>query len=320
MGGTIWAESEPGVGSTFFFTAVLQPSKAAHGRKALSDFPALVSRTALIVNGNATSRRMLELQLKAWGMGPVSAASGPEAIQIMSQRPFDVALIDAQMPGMDGLALARKIFAEHNTASILLSSTGAAVGDDAELFRAQVSKPIKHSALFHALLKVTGGASAGAPKISEKKLDRSLGKMFPLRILLAEDNAINQKVGLLMLSRLGYIADAAADGRLAVEALEKAEYDVILMDIQMPEMNGIEAARWVRKIYGSRSPVIVALTAEALEGDEERFLNMGFDYYLSKPLQSELLQEVLKRIRPTASADENSPRALTDGPMTRRAA
>jgi CheY-like chemotaxis protein len=292
----------------------------ANGREALAGSPALASRTALIADGNATSRHMLELQLKAWGMATVSAASGPEAIEILSERPFDVALIDGQIPGMNGLALARKISAGHKTASILLSSTGAAVGEDAELFRAQVSKPIKHSALFHALLKVTGGVSAAARKVSGEKLDRSLGKAFPLRILLAEDNAINQKVGLLMLSRLGYVADAASDGRRAVEALEKAEYDVILMDIQMPEMNGIEATRWVRKIYGSRSPVIVALTAEALEGDEERFLGLGFDYYLSKPLQSEALQEVLKSVRPAGSADEHSPRALIDGPMTRRAA
>jgi PAS domain S-box-containing protein len=302
MGGTIWAESEPGMGSKFCFTAVLPGSTVTNGRDSLAGAAVLASRTALIVDDNATSRRMLEAQLKSWGMVTTTTGTGVDALEFLQGHKFDVALIDGQMTGMDGFTLARKISAEHGTAQILLSSLGAAVVEDADLFRAQVSKPIKRSALFHALLKVLGSTSEISRKV-EKKLDATLGKAYPLRILLAEDNAINQKVGLLMLSRLGYIADAAANGRRAVEALEKAEYDVILMDIQMPEMNGIEATEMIHKIYGTKSPTIVALTAEALEGDEERFLNLGFDYYLSKPLQSEALQKVLKLIRPPVSAD-----------------
>jgi CheY-like chemotaxis protein len=120
----------------------------------------------------------------------------------------------------------------------------------------------------------------------------------PLRILLAEDNPINQKVGLLMLSRLGYTARAVANGKLALHALERDTYDVVLMDIQMPEMNGIEATESIRETYGERGPVIVALTAEALEGDKERFLNLGFDYYLSKPMQPAPLLSVLEAIKP----------------------
>ncbi len=318
MGGTIWAESEPGTGSKFSFTVVLQPSSVTNGRDSLAGAAGLASRTALIVDDNAMSRQMLETQLKSWGMVTASTGSGTDALEYLQARKFDVALIDGQIAGSDGFTLSRKICDEHGTAQILLSSAGAAVGDHADLFRAQVSKPLKRSALFHALLKVIGsGKETSRGTTMTKKLDASLGKNYPLRILLAEDNAINQKVGLLMLSRLGYIADAAANGRRAVEALEKAEYDVILMDIQMPEMNGMEAMAMIRTIYGAKAPKIVALTAEALEGDEERFLGMGFDYYLSKPLQSEALQQVLKLIRPTPSNEEI---ALLDGPMTQRAA
>jgi CheY-like chemotaxis protein len=135
-------------------------------------------------------------------------------------------------------------------------------------------------------------------------LDAGLSEKHPLRILLAEDNAINQKVGLLMLSRLGYTAEAVVNGKKAVEALERAKFDVILMDIQMPEMNGIEATSILRATHGETTPVIIALTAEALEGDEKRFLNLGFDFYLSKPLQAELLQQVLRSLQP--KQDEES--------------
>jgi len=154
------------------------------------------------------------------------------------------------------------------------------------------------------LLKATGAKSEIVPKASGKRFDSGLASQHPLRILLAEDNAVNQKVGLLMLSRLGYVAEAAANGKRALEALERATYDVILMDIQMPEMNGIEAAGIVRERLGEKSPIIVALTAEALEGDEERFLGLGFDYYLSKPLQANRLQDILRNIKPHL---DNSP-------------
>jgi CheY-like chemotaxis protein len=115
---------------------------------------------------------------------------------------------------------------------------------------------------------------------------------------LAEDNAVNQKVGLLMLSRFGYAAKAVPNGKCALEALDKAVYDLILMDIQMPEMNGIDATRIIRETFSKKRPIIVALTAEALEGDEERFLSLGFDAYLSKPLQAHKLQKVLEAIKP----------------------
>ena len=121
----------------------------------------------------------------------------------------------------------------------------------------------------------------------------------PLRILLAEDNSVNQQVGLLMLSRLGYSADLAVDGQRALNAVEKAQYDLILMDIQMPNLGGVDAARIIREKLGAKCPSIIALTAEALEGDKQRFLDLGFDGYLSKPLQTHTLQDTLKRVNPS---------------------
>jgi CheY-like chemotaxis protein len=126
-----------------------------------------------------------------------------------------------------------------------------------------------------------------------------MASKYPLRILLAEDNTVNQHVGLLMLSRLGYVADLAQDGQQAVKAIERAEYDLILMDIQMPDMNGIDAARVIREKLVPKCPSIFALTAEALEGDKQRFLSLGFDGYLSKPLQTHTLQEAIKTIKPS---------------------
>jgi len=182
---------------------------------------------------------------------------------------------------------------------LLLSSTGDNLSEeDADLFAHQISKPIKHSVLFNALLKLTGVQEQPMRKAIEKKLDNGLAGKNPLRILLAEDNVVNQKVGVLMLSRLGYTANVVVNGKRALEALDKAAYDLILMDIQMPEMNGIDATRIIRETFRDRRPIIVALTAEALEGDEERLLGLGFDAYLSKPLQAHKLQKVLESINP----------------------
>jgi PAS domain S-box-containing protein len=297
MGGTMWVESKPGVGSTFFFTAVMKVSPEPGARQTSDESGLLTSHSALIVDDNATNRRILETQLTIWGMTAEAVATGKEALQKISERTFDVALIDLQMPEMDGVTLAREM--RNRVPLVLLSSSGEVmVGEEAQLFQFQIPKPIKHSALLNALLKITGVATKAAPKPQEKKLDGSMAARHPLRILLAEDNAVNQKVGLLMLSRLGYTADLAVNGQRAVEAMEKKSYDLVFMDIQMPEMNGIDATRLTREKLGAKCPPIIALTAEALEGDQERFLGLGFAGYLSKPLQAQTLQAMLKTAKP----------------------
>ena len=179
---------------------------------------------------------------------------------------------------MDGVTLAREIRQRTPTPLILLSSSGELItGQDAHLFKFQIPKPIRYSSLFNALLDIIGTEVRQPPRIVEKKFDGTMASKHPLRILLAEDNPVNQQVGLLMLSRLGYHADLAADGQQALNAAEKTPYDLILMDIQMPNLNGVDAAHLIRGMLGENCPSIFALTAEALQGDKERFLGLGFD-------------------------------------------
>jgi signal transduction histidine kinase/CheY-like chemotaxis protein len=298
MGGAIWVQSVPGSGSTFFFSVTLPAADVPAPAHQSPKSGILSARSVLIVDDNATNRGILEIQSKMWGMKSFSASSGAEALQKMAERNFDVVLMDLLMPEMDGFTLAREIRQRSQTPLILLSSSGETIPEeDAQLFRTQISKPIKHSSLFNALLDILGTVPRQSANIAEKKFDSTMAIKHPLRILLAEDNPVNQQVGLLMLSRLGYTADLAKDGQRALEAAEKTQYDLILMDIQMPNMNGIDAARLIREKQGEARPSIFALTAEALEGDKQRFLGLGFDGYLSKPLQTQTLQETLLTIR-----------------------
>jgi CheY-like chemotaxis protein len=236
--------------------------------------------------------------LKIWGMTPVSVPSGREALGKLAEHHFDVVLIDMQMPEMDGITLAHKIHQTSQVPLILLSSVGeAVVGEEASLFRSQIPKPIKQSLLLDALRQAAGADDKKMQKAPDKRYDQEMASRHPLRILLAEDNSVNQKVGQLMLARLGYHADLAGNGLEALQAVDKAPYDLILMDIQMPEMDGARATRTLRKKLGDKCPFIVALTAEALDGDRERFLSMGFDGYLSKPLGSDELQNMLRTVK-----------------------
>jgi CheY-like chemotaxis protein len=288
-------ESELGAGSTFFFTVILKAAPAPGDVRA-TDGAGTPSAPALIVDDNATTRRMLEAQLQAWGMSTVSVASGREALVKLSETKFEVVLLDLQMPEMDGVTLAGEIRKNSEVPMILLSSSGEVeVGAAEKLFQHQVAKPVKQSVLRDALGGVRGWGRE-KKKSDARQFDHDLGGRRPLRILLAEDNGVNQKVGVMMLGRLGYRADLAGNGIEVLEAVDKASYDLILMDVQMPEMDGIEATRRLREKLGSRCPFISALTAEALEGDRERFLGLGFDGYLSKPLNPEKLQTVLQEV------------------------
>ncbi len=310
MGGTMWAESEPNRGSTFFFTAQLPPAAAPGGEE--SELPratgTVKTLSVLIVDDSATNRKVLEIQLRNWRMLSASASTAREALERMRNGTFDIVLLDHQMPDVDGVTLAREIRKLSAAPLILLSSSGEMVrGADAGLFQAQILKPIKQSLLFATMLRVSGAKQprAATTAVAQKHFDGTMAAEHPLRILLAEDNPINQKVGKKMLGQFGYNTDLARNGREALKAVVETTYDLVLMDIQMPEMDGMEAMRLIRAAMGPQAPYLVALTAEALEGDRERFLSSGFDNYLSKPLQASALQKLLRRV-PSATPQPDS--------------
>ena len=222
---------------------------------------------------------------------------------------FDLAILDLQMPGMDGIRLTREIRnirAEKSLPIILLTSLGRReIGADDLDFAAYLTKPLKPSALYDALAGIFGKDAASPAVKSEaasqpgrSAIDSDLGRRHPLRILLAEDNAVNQKLALRILEQMGYRADVASNGIEAIQSIERQTYDVILMDVQMPDMDGLDATRHIRKLTDVSQPHIVAMTANALEGDREACLAAGMNDYVSKPIRvHELVQALLKAER-----------------------
>jgi signal transduction histidine kinase/CheY-like chemotaxis protein len=297
MHGSMWVESEAGAGSTFYFTVVLDAVSVLGGIDMQADNATLQSCSVLVVDDNDTNRHILGTQLKTWGMVPTLVGGGAEALEKITGQSFDVVLTDLQMPEMDGVELAQEIHRISDVPIILLSSSGQPeIGEAARHFQFQIPKPIKQSQLLNALQKLSGLDRRRAKDPGPQRLDSRMGLDKPLRILLTEDNPINQKVGLLMLSKMGYRGDLAKNGREAVDAAQRTNYDLVLMDIQMPEMDGVTAMTTMHEKLGANCPFIIALTAEAMEGDRERFLSAGFDAYLSKPLRPENLQEILRRL------------------------
>ncbi len=318
MGGRIWVESEIGQGSTFHFSF---PTTSAPGVRAIEYREAhklLQGRRVLIVDDNATNRLILIRQSKSWGLTPRAASSGKEALDwIHNGEEFDFAILDMQMPDMDGVMLARELRKPRSGEDfplILFSSLGGleSIPDDID-FSARLTKPIKPSLLYDAIANVMSHqleetparvtpADEGAPAF-----DHLMGERHPLRILLAEDNLVNQKVALRILEKLGYRADVTANGLEVLEALGRQHYDVVLMDIQMPEMDGEEATQRIHEEYPEdERPRIVAMTAHAMEGDRERYLDSGMDDYVTKPVRIQKLVDALERCQPRHARQENS--------------
>jgi CheY-like chemotaxis protein len=260
-----------------------------------------MGRRVLIVDDNVTNCRILEAQTRSWGMEPISAISPLDALGWVQQGiSFDLAILDMQMPLMDGLTLAaeiRKIHGPDTLPMVMLTSIGYQVGAEAVGLAACLTKPIKASQLCDVLIRAIQPGLVSAPVVVlPPVLDPALAERHPLRILLAEDNAVNRKVALALLGRMGYEAAVAANGLEVLAALEHGVFDVILMDVQMPEMDGVEATMRVRELFPAATrPRIVALTANAMSGDRERYLAMGMDDYLSKPILAEGLVAVLTR-------------------------
>jgi PAS domain S-box-containing protein len=306
MGGSMWVNSQPGAGSTFHFTLLAESAPARWRPYLESNQPHLTGKRLLIVDDNATNRSILTLQTRAWGMLPYESASGQEAVaQVQAGVPFEVAILDMHMPDMDGLTLAEQLRRSRSAQAlplVMLTSLGRReINTRGVEFAAFLHKPIKPSQLYNALLSLFAEQEQAYPGLKPTEptggqLDEGLGQRLPLRILLAEDNTVNQKLALRLLERMGYRADLAANGLEVLEALQRQRYDVILMDVQMPEMDGLEASRAIQEEWPAEEhPRIVAMTANAMQGDREECLAAGMHDYLTKPIQFKALQEALER-------------------------
>jgi PAS domain S-box-containing protein len=301
MGGSMWVESEHGKGSTFHFTVLTEEAAVPAKPATAVAMPQLAGKRLLVVDDNATNRHIVRLQAQSWAMLVDEAASAREALDKLGRgEHYDLAILDIQMPDMDGIALAREIRNRKidHLPLVALSSLGRREANAEGLnFSAFLTKPIKQSQLYNVLVEVFAGQTVsvrgGKP---EFEYDHELGSRLPLRILVAEDMAVNQKLMQAMLGRMSYTAEFASNGIEVLKALKAKEYDIVLMDVQMPEMDGLEASRQVRRQFPpERQPRIVALTANAMVEDREACREAGMDDYLSKPVQVKELQAALKR-------------------------
>jgi PAS domain S-box-containing protein len=312
MGGEMGVTSEIGKGSTFWFTAKFE--KQAGGGMPAPRPAKLRSVKVLTVDDNDTNRAILHHLFTSWGMREEHAASGVEALSKLHAeagrgRMFDLAVLDMQMPNMDGLELARAMKKDPRYASVrIVMLTSVDRQEDPEELRetgvdAYLTKPVKQAQLFDCLSLVmssdveTREIKSGLVALNEQPVAPvNPPPVANLRILVAEDNPVNQKVALFQLQKLGYSADVVENGRRALEALERVRYDVVFMDCQMPELDGYEATRDLRAIEGEdRHTWIVAMTANSLEGDREKCLNAGMDDYVSKPVKPEHMEAALQR-------------------------
>jgi CheY-like chemotaxis protein len=296
-------ESVPGKGTTFAFTIVIEGAPHAPARLRLGEQqPPLVGRILLIVDDNATNRGLVLQYARVWGLKVTDTSSPAEALAwVQRGEPFDIAILDSVMPEMDGAVLAaeiRKYRDAHALPLVMFSPFGRRdVGADRMEFAAYLSKPLKASHLLDVLMTVLAGkpASERTPNAVPQALS-NMSERRPLRILLAEDNAVNQQLALRLLGQLGYQADVAGNGLEAIAALERQRYDLVLMDVQMPELDGLDATRRICERWKpAERPWIVAMTANAMQGDRELCLAAGMDDYISKPIHTEELVAALSR-------------------------
>jgi two-component system, sensor histidine kinase and response regulator len=334
MGGDIWVESQPGQGSTFHFTARLAVQNTPSARPAPLPPEELRNLPVLVVDDNFTNRRVLQGMLSRWGMRPTAVEGGRSALQALeiaksTGRPFPLILLDGQMPEMDGFTLAEHIQKDPELvgATIMMLTSAGHLGDAARCRELGISaylvKPIRQSELLDAICQILQKApqKETVPLITRHTLREGKNRS---RVLLAEDNVVNQTLAVRLLEKRGYTVLVVGDGRAALAALEKNSFDVVLMDIQMPDMDGFAATAAIRAketSTGGHIPII-AMTAHALKGDQERCLSAGMDAYISKPIRTSELFATIESVIGNKSELEasqvakNSDAALTDSEWT----
>jgi signal transduction histidine kinase/DNA-binding response OmpR family regulator len=313
MGGRIWVETESDKGSVFQFIIPLHAApdqERQHGA-----YASWSGKRVLIVDDNATNRRIYDTQLRHWGLATVSVETPHEAMDCLRQQTFDLAVFDFEMPEMNGLELAQQVAVlglAPDMRIILSSSSGVNRKQlQAELdnppFHAFLTKPTRSDALREVIGQLLSAAPAPLIRRAARDTDTTLAKQRPLRILLAEDNVVNQKVGVALLRRLGYHPDVVANGLEVLTAVHRQTYDVILMDVQMPEMDGLEASRRiVQEFEVELRPRLIALTANVFKADRDACLAAGMDAFLGKPLDISQLREALLQCHPIAPCDDRA--------------
>jgi len=296
MGGTINATSEPGKGSHFIFTVPLTPSMKAHSDQTIADLKALEGKRIIVADNNETRRNIFARQLELWKMHVLSADTGKKVLEFLSQTGnIDTVLINSHIPDADVVELARKIKDQHPKVAIILIAGSAhdEYKPNLALFSSIISKPVRQKILRDSLSEIFSLANRGAAD-EPKKVSEDFSKQYPLHILIAEDNAVNQKLAIKMLNKLGYQPELAQNGRDVLELVGQDHYDIILMDVQMPEMDGLEATRMIRTCLDIQ-PVIIAVTANVMLGDRDECMQSGMDDYISKPIELNELMDQLEK-------------------------
>ena len=317
MGGVMWVESmghttgdcpsdfelttgSEDPGSVFYFTLIAPQAPQVPLVKSLRHRVELRDKRLLVVDDNATNRKILSLATQSWGMETLAVADGRTALEVVQDHPpFDLAILDMQMPEMDGVTLAQRLQGLEvmkDVPLIILTSMGTEVQGLQVQLAALLNKPIKQSQLYDILVGVLSGEPVEREYEKTPKLDGHLADRLPLKILVAEDNAVNQKVATQTLARMGYRADVVGNGLEVLDALTRQHYDVVLMDVQMPVMDGLESSRRICKKWAKpRRPYLIAVTANAMQGDREDCIAAGMDDYISKPIRINELIQALSR-------------------------
>ncbi len=302
MGGTVTAESEglAGKGSTFHLVVELPATTSPETVQVDPLQIELSGRRVLVVDDNATNRRIVAAQIGRWGMETRETESPIEALaMVRADEVFDLAILDQRMPEMDGIELAEAIreLRPSETLPIILASSVGRMDRHSTAVEAFLTKPVKPSSLHDVVITVLAGRPLGVTRAPERPVfDATLGARYPLRLLLAEDNLVNQKLAVRLLERMGYRADVATNGLEAISALERAPYDLVLMDVQMPELDGLEATRRIRERWPDDGPWIAAMTANAMAEDRAACLAAGMDDYIAKPIRIDELAAALVRV------------------------